>query len=163
MENRKFDLVWLGNVLEHVLDPLQLLIDCYNIASDKGLLLIEVPNDFSKLQLELKKQKLIDKDFWVLSPDHISYFNKEGLINICKKANWNTEKIIADFPIDFNLFNPNANYVMDKKAGKGAHLQRIRINNLMHQISIEKTNKYYEALADFGMGRQITAICKKII
>lgn len=157
----KFDLIWLDNVLEHVLDPLQLLVDCYNLTSENGLLIIEVPNDFSKLQLELKEQKFIDRDFWVVSPDHISYFNKEGLINICKKADWNVEKIIADFPIDFNLFNPNANYIVDKKTGKGAHLQRIKIGNLMHQISVAKANKFYEALADLGLGRQIIAVFKK--
>lgn len=157
----KFDLIWLDNVLEHVLDPLKLLNNCYNLASDGGVLLIEVPNDFSKLQMELKKQKKIKKNFWVVSPDHISYFNKEGIINICKKANWKNEKIVADFPIDFNLFNPNANYESDKKTGKGAHLQRIKVDNLMHKISAEKTNTFYEALGNLGLGRQIIAIFKK--
>lgn len=158
---KKFDLIWLDNVLEHVLDPLKLLTDCYSLTSGNGLLLIEVPNDFSKLQLELKKQRVIKRDFWVKVPDHISYFNKEGLINICRKAGWNNEKIVADFPIDFNLFNPDTNYILDKKKGNGVHLQRIKADNLMHQISVEKTNKYYEALADLGLGRQITAIFKK--
>jgi 2-polyprenyl-3-methyl-5-hydroxy-6-metoxy-1,4-benzoquinol methylase len=157
----RFDLIWLDNVLEHVLDPLKLLVDCHDLTSDTGLLIVEVPNDFSKLQAELKKLKMIKKDFWVTSPDHISYFNKEGLINICRKAGWNNKKTISDFPIDFNLFNPNSNYIENEKTGNGAHLQRVRIDNLMHRISAEKTNKYYEALADLGLGRQIIAIFKK--
>lgn len=94
-------------------------------------------------------------------PEHVSYFNKEGLVNICKKTNWNVQKIIGDYPIEFNLFNPNANYVMDKKTGAGAHLQRLRIDNLMHKISIEKTNRFYEALGDMGLGRSIIGIFKK--
>lgn len=157
----KFDLIWAGNILEHVLDPMQLLINCYDLASKNGILMIEVPNDFSTIQIELKKRKLINNDYWIILPDHISYFNKEGLVNICSKANWRIKKIITDFPIDFNLFNPNANYVVNKKNGKGAHLQRLQIDNLMHRISIKKTNKFYEAMADLGLGRSIIGIFKK--
>ena len=41
----KYDLVWLGNVLEHVLDPIGLLRSLKQIVNDKGLLVVTVPND----------------------------------------------------------------------------------------------------------------------
>lgn len=75
----KFDLVWIDNVLEHVVDPLQLLSDCYALAPKGGILLIEVPNDFSKLQMELKKQKLITEEYWLAPPNMFLILTKKDL------------------------------------------------------------------------------------
>lgn len=159
----KFDLLWLDNVLEHVLDPFQLLKFCSALTSPNGILVVEVPNDFSPIQIELKKKELIKNDFWVIVPDHISYFNKTGLINIAKRAGWEERVCIADFPIDFNLFNADANYVINRSRGKNAHLQRVQIENLLHEISPTKTNLLYKLFADLGLGRQIIAIFQKNI
>lgn len=160
--NKQFSVVWLDNVLEHVLNPLDLLQMCRNLVVQGGILVIEVPNDFSAVQLKLRELALINNDFWVVLPDHISYFNKQGLINLCKTASWDCCKIIGDFPIDFNLFNPESNYNIDFTKGKGAHLQRVRVENLLHNISPEKTNALYEILSDMGLGRQIIGIFKKV-
>lgn len=157
-QNKKYDVIWIDNVLEHVIDPLQLLIDCHKLSSKEGVLVIEVPNDFSVIQQELRNKDIVKNDFWVAIPDHLSYFNKEGLCNICKESGWYSHRIVADFPIDFNLFNPNADYINQKQKGKGAYLQRIALENIMHQISVEKTNLLYESLANLGMGRQIISV-----
>ena len=158
--NRKetYDVIWLDNVLEHVNDPYKLLSNCRKLSNKNTFLIIEVPNDFSALQLDLRDKNLLLEDNWVVIPDHISYFNKEGLINICRETNWNHFRTISDFPIDFNLYNLNSNYYLDKTKGKEAHQQRIYIENLLHQISIEKSNNFYQALADLGLGRQIIGV-----
>lgn len=160
-ESRKFDVIWIDNVLEHLLDPLELLVNCTMLSTEHGLMIIEVPNDFSVVQNALKEYHLIDRDYWIAYPDHISYFNKDGLINICTEAGWQHLVTIGDFPIEFNLFNPEANYIKEKAKGKGAHFQRIRLENLFHEISIEKTNVLYTVLADMGLGRQIIGIYRK--
>jgi hypothetical protein len=120
------------------------------------VLVIEVPNDFSVLQNKLLKEGKIDRPFWVVNPDHISYFNYEGLKNLANACGWENKYSIADFPIDFNLANHNANYVMQKESGKGAHEQRLFIDTLMHEISPDLTNQYYQVLAQLGLGRQIS-------
>lgn len=153
--NKKFDVIWLDNVLEHVLSPFELLKECNFLTKKNGMLIVEVPNDFSTVQKYLLDKKYIDKEFWVVIPDHISYFNKEGLTNICKEAGWDKYKIISDYPVDLNLFNDNTNYVKDKSKGKSVHMERIEIENLLHSISIDKTNRLYEIMADIGIGRQI--------
>ncbi len=155
-KRKRFDLIWMDNVLEHVTDPLSLLKDSLALISGNGILVIEVPNDFSILQKQLKAMALIKNDFWVAPPDHISYFNKQGLINLCQGAAFKHLKTVADFPIDFNLFHPDANYNLDSSKGRGAHLQRIRLENLFHELSPEKANILYETMADMGIGRQIT-------
>lgn len=157
-DKKKYNLIWLDNVLEHVLDPLALLKNVFNLATKGGVLVIEVPNDFSSLQNYLYSNGIINKQYWIAVPDHISYFNKDGLINICKASKWKYYRIISDFPIDFNLANKSANYYRNNKIGKYAHMQRILLDNLFHSISISKTNKLYSCLADMGLGRQIIGV-----
>ena len=67
---------------------------------------------------------------------------------------------MSDFPIDFNLVNPDTNYNKDKTKGKNTHRSRVELDNLMHSISIEKTIQYFKALADLGLGRQIISFLK---
>lgn len=155
---RKFDLIWLDNVLEHLLEPEKLLSVCFDIAKDNSAVIIEVPNDFSRIQNLALQKGFIDNEFWVVSPDHISYFNAEGLESLCKSAGWNKLKIISDYPIEVNLLNGDCNYIKDSKKGKNTHFQRVEYENLLHEISVEKTNKLYEALAELGMGRSLTGV-----
>lgn len=156
----KFDVVWLDNLLEHVIDPLFLLKECKKLLKPDGVLVIEVPNDFSVLQNHLMKNNYINSEFWVVIPDHLSYFNKEGLAAISADAGFTTEFTIGDYPIDFCLMNPDSNYNKDKTKGKNAHRTRVEMENLIHSISVEKAVNYFKALADLGLGRQIVSFLK---
>lgn len=151
----KFDVILLDNVLEHVIDPISMLQDLKSISNENTILIIEVPNDFSVLQQYLRDKGKIDNDFWVVSPDHLSYFNKESLANLCNFSGWEQLKVIGDYPIDINLFNINTNYVKNKSVGKSCYHAKIEVDNLLHTISIEKKINLYETLADMGLGRQI--------
>jgi hypothetical protein len=68
---------------------------------------------------------------------------------------------MSDNPIDFNLLNPDSNYVEDSSKGKNCHKSRVTIDNLMHAVSVESAVNYYKSLADLGMGRQIISFFKK--
>lgn len=160
--NKKYTVIWLDNVLEHVLDPLFLLKECKKLLAPDGVLIIEVPNDFSVLQQHLLDNKNIPSEFWIVIPDHISYFNHEGLTSIGVDAGFNNAFTMGDHPIDFNLINPDSNYALDKGKGKNAHRSRIELDNLMHSISVEKTVNYYKSLADMGLGRQIISFFKHL-
>jgi hypothetical protein len=103
----------------------------------------------------------VDSEYWIALPDHLSYFNKEGLSNIAADANWRLLDLIADYPIDFALLNENTNYIRDKGKGKSIHFQRVMIENLFYSTSIELTVNYYRSLASLGFGRQIIAFFGK--
>ncbi|MFK7796376.1 MAG: class I SAM-dependent methyltransferase [Aureispira sp.] len=156
-----YDLIWLDNVLEHVLDPLFLLQQLQSIVSAQGVLIIEVPNDFSVVQQHLYNKGTLKEQNWIAIPDHISYFNREGLRNICTTAGWENMEIIGDFPIDWFLFNEHSNYYQNKSTGKAAHQARVELENILHQTSPQKTLQLYKALADLGMGRQLIGFFKK--
>ncbi len=151
-----FDCVWLDNVLEHVIEPLDLLKTCRNLLHPKGVLVIEVPNDFSIVQEKLLAADKIDEPYWIAVPDHISYFSAPSLAALAAAAGFRAEKLLGDFPIEWFLFNEHSNYARDKSRGKACHLARIDIENLLNDISVEKANLLYEAFAGLGMGREIT-------
>lgn len=155
LEGASFELILLDNILEHVLEPLAVLQKIRRLLADKGVLIIEVPNDFSNLQLQLMRDGFIDRPFWVVKPDHISYFNAEGLTALCDEAGYRRFKLICDYPIDLALFNDNTNYVMHPAAGKPVHKARMQVENLIHDVSIEKAVKLYESFAELGLGRNL--------
>ena len=160
-EPRVFDVIWLDNVLEHVLDPLYLLEQLQGVVSNGGVLIIEVPNDFSVVQQHLYNKGMLKEQNWVVVPDHLSYFNREGLVNICAAAGWKNEGIMSDFPIDWFLFNEHSNYYQNRHMGKAAHHARVELENILHQTSPQKTIQLYKALADLGMGRQLIGFFRK--
>jgi 2-polyprenyl-3-methyl-5-hydroxy-6-metoxy-1,4-benzoquinol methylase len=155
-QNSRFDVILLDNVLEHVLDPAHLLRSIKPLMADDAVLVIEVPNDFSALQQHLLEKKKIDRPFWVVAPDHISYFNRKGLSHLARDCGYDERSVSADFPIDLFLFNEHTNYVTNGQVGKSCHAARVEVENLLHALSPEATIKMYQAMAELGIGRQLT-------
>ncbi len=160
-DGKQYDVVILDNVLEHVIDPSRMIAQLQHILAPQGILIIEVPNDFSRLQALLLDEGQIDRQFWVTAPDHISYFNKEGLTNLAAAKGWDLARFSTDYPIDLNLLNPDSNYVMDKTKGRNVHLARVAFENLLDELPTKDVNTFYEALAQLGLGRNLTAFFKK--
>ncbi len=151
-----YGVVWLQNVLEHVLNPVELLEKLKPLVSDHGLAVITVPNDFSITQKRAIEGGLIDKQFWIVSPDHISYFDKDSLSAICKHTGWNRLDLIGDFPIDWFLFNDHSNYIKFPDRGKSVHRAKIELETLIGQISPDKALNLFRSMAEAGFGRNLT-------
>ena len=157
-DSRQFETLWLDNVLEHVPDPAELLRRCRALTRPGGTLVVEVPNDFSALQNHLLEADHIDRPFWVILPDHLSYFNQSGLRNLAQATGWSIRKTIADQPIDLNLLNPNTNYVMNRANGPAAHRARMEQDTLLLRTApLAAVAAYYEGMAGVGLGRNIVA------
>ncbi|MBL4766390.1 MAG: class I SAM-dependent methyltransferase [Rhodobacteraceae bacterium] len=151
-----YDVVWLQNVLEHVIDPVGLMKTLHGLMKPEGVLIVTVPNDFSNLQFAAMDQGHIDRSFWVALPDHLSYFSLESLKNIGTATGWRSLEVLGDFPIDWFLFHPASNYVQDPSAGKPAHHARVAIENLIGERPMADIVSFYSALAKIGMGRDLT-------
>jgi len=153
-----YDLVWLQNVLEHVIDPIDLLKSLRKLVSQGGSAVVTVPNDFSITQRGALAYDHIDTAFWVAPPDHLTYFDHESLRSTANETGWECQEILGDFPVDWFLFHPGSNYVRNKSMGKAAHMARVQIENLIHRQPIEDVLKFWIAAAKLGIGRDITAI-----
>ncbi len=156
-----FDLILTDNVIEHVGDPLNVIQLLHSLTEPGGLLLIEVPNDFSDIQKHLFNTGKVSRPYWVSPPDHLSYFDKDGLNALCEKVGWKTLMNMTDFPIEMFLFNQQSNYVENNKVGKPCHLARIELENIFHSKGVEEANRFYEAAANLGLGRVITGIYQR--
>lgn len=152
----KYDVVWLENVLEHVLDPGSLMNSIHKIIDENGILVITVPNDFSFIQDHLIKNNLIDEEYWIASPDHISYFNTSNIEGFLNLNGWSIKELTGDFPVEWYLMNESSNYNKNKDVGKNAHLSRINIENLIARQDPILVRNVWTSLAKIGATRNIT-------
>jgi 2-polyprenyl-3-methyl-5-hydroxy-6-metoxy-1,4-benzoquinol methylase len=158
----RYHLIWLDNVLEHVREPRQLVQQCYDLLAPGGVLVVEVPNDFSPVQRDLVDKGQIPDQRWVVLPDHLSYFNREGLSNLLTTVGLQVAHIQSDFPIDWFLYHPASNYYQHPEAGRDAHRARMQLEMLLNnQQNPEALDRLYTALCELGMGRQLVAFARK--
>ncbi len=156
---RKYDIILLANVMEHVKDPEGLLLRVKQLMFPHTLLIIVTPNDFSRLHEFLQEQKKISRQFWLCYPDHLSYFNKESMTRFVEAFGLAVRSVVADNPIDLNLLNDNSNYIEDPSRGKNTHLFRVMSDNFIAGISTDKLLQIYELLGSMGIGRDLSYYC----
>lgn len=153
-----FDLIWLDNVLEHSPDPGGLLELLSELSSARSRLVVEVPNDYSKLQLHLLAQHKISRPFWEAVPEHLSYFQPDSLAEFCLNHGWRSRRIMSDFPIDLYLLNDHSNYVEHPETGKGAHRARLTFEDAFRDTPIKSMISFLESAAAIGLGRNLIAV-----
>jgi len=110
------------------------------------------------LQEHLFANGTLPRRFWIAIPDHISYFTADSLRRLGEATGWECRRILAEFPIDWFLANPFANYVTDPLKGPGAHAARIAVDSVLSQQPMGRVLQFLDSLAAVGMGRQITAV-----
>ena len=152
-----YDLVWLGNVLEHVTNPVDLMHALHATLKPAGLLVATVPNDGSTYHEMLLQSGAIPERFWIAIPDHLSYFTRASFETTAKATNWAVRDMQGDFPIDLFLSHSASNYVADRAQGPAAHSARLQLENMIGAAGIDKANAFYSALAGVGLGRNLTA------
>jgi 2-polyprenyl-3-methyl-5-hydroxy-6-metoxy-1,4-benzoquinol methylase len=160
-KSEKFDIINMDNVLEHVINPKFLLEQIYILLNDDGIVIIKVPNDFSLLQQHFIEKHIVIKPHWVAPLDHISYFNRAGLIKICDTVGFENIDILGNYMTEFFILNPNTNYLENESVGKSCHLARVAQENIFHEISPELTIELYRTLGKMGLGREIIGVFKK--
>ncbi len=159
--HKHYNIIHLGNVIEHVLDPENLLLKIKEVLSSDGILIIVAPNDFSQLQNHLLLNNYVDEKYFLAYPDHISYFNKESMSMFLTELGYNIIEIISDFPIEFNLLTESTNYVKNKNIGKSVHRQRIKFENMLFEQDPQILIDIYRALGKNGLGRNLIYYCTK--
>lgn len=86
---RRFDVVCLWDVLEHVPDPLRLLQELRRILKDDGLLVIQSPN------LDSAMRRTCGQHWsWWLLPDHLFHFTPTALSKLLENAEY---KVVHNF------------------------------------------------------------------
>lgn len=86
--NKKFDVITLFHVLEHISSPIKLCSDLQTYLKPEGSLIIEVPNANDHM---LRLSKNYRKFFWQIA--HVSYFTSQTIKKILKKAGFSNIKV----------------------------------------------------------------------
>lgn len=157
---RLFDACVIQNVLEHVIDPQAMLARLRGLLSPNGIVSINVPNDYSRLQELATARGHIEREFWFAPPEHLHYFNTENGPRFVESCGFKVVDMYADFPIDFFLFHPGSNYIADSANGKAAHRARLDLDLMLGEAGMPAYHAYYQALARCGAGRNFTMVAR---
>ena len=120
---KKFNVVTLFNVLEHLPDPQKSIEQIKKILLPNGILIIDVPNEFNDFQTSGRDVHRLN-DWWVAPPNHLNYFSNTSLKKLLNHLNFDVKICEASFPLElFLLFGEN--YVKDGKLGSLCHKKRV--------------------------------------
>jgi 2-polyprenyl-3-methyl-5-hydroxy-6-metoxy-1,4-benzoquinol methylase len=100
--DKKFDVIWISHVIEHLLRPDKLLAKLKKYLEDDGVIFIEVPNCEND-------QVLKDS---ILTQPHTFHFSKNALLNLSKNAGYKVERY--DFFRPPTLVEGGLNKIMKK-------------------------------------------------
>jgi len=159
--SRKFHVVTMFNVLEHLADPVSVLKMIHNeLLISGGLLIVDVPNEFNAFQLTGRDIHQLH-DWWVCPPCHLNYFSTDTLCNLLKGVGYTVKLTESSFPIEiFLLFGEN--YVGNSALGRQCHEKRMNFEmNLCRFGRQDVLKKLYRSLASLNLGRQVTVYAFK--
>lgn len=90
--NKKVDIITMFHVIEHLINPIDILKECYDKLNIGGRLVIETPNANDVLLSLYDVKAFADFTFW--SP-HIQLYNYKNLIDLASKVGFVMEKDIS--------------------------------------------------------------------
>lgn len=151
---KKFDLVVMYHVLEHVIDPKAVLQLCKRVMGEQSAIYVSTPNDFSFLQ-EVAVKANGSGTWWFHPPRHINYFSHESLVSLMTAQGLNAFVQSSDFPMEIFLLM-GLDYVNRPELGPIAHGYRVAFERALRtQGHTEELRSVYQAAANSGIGREI--------
>lgn len=156
-----YDVVNIDRCLDMVYDVDVCLDNIKRVMDKQSLLVVKVANNYSNLQRMLLKKGEMKEEYWLDAPDKTGYFNREGLIARLDANGLECLDFYGDTFVDFWLVNPFTNYYEKPETGKASHKSMVCLENLFHDISVERTVEIFRMLGDMGFGREIVGVFKK--
>lgn len=157
---KKYEVVTMIEVLEHLREPEKILQDIKTkLISEKGILVVEVPNDFNEFQL-IANEKYKLNNWWVCPPEHINYFSVDSLRKTLTNCGYEILYEQASFPLEIFMLMGEI-YIGNDEYGAKCHENRVNFERTLKEAGREDLlNKYYESLAALNLGRSITVFAK---
>lgn len=160
-EGRRFDVVLLINVLEHLSDPVEVIQGIHNtVLAEGGVLVVEVPNEFNAFQVAAQELHGL-APWWVAPPAHLNYFSVSSLTALLRGSGFEVPHAEASFPMELFLLM-GENYVSDRQLGRYCHERRMAFEmNMRKQGRGEALRAFYQAMAQVDLGRQVITYALK--
>lgn len=156
----RFDAVHLNNVLEHVPNPIEVLSLARGLLHPGGALCVNVPNDFTPLQIAACASLKIPQ-WWVAPPHHLNYFDFESLSGLLTRLGFDVRERSTSFPMEQFLLMGH-DYTANPQLGRACHNQRKRFDMALENAGFKEARRaFYRGLAEAGMGREVVLIASK--
>jgi SAM-dependent methyltransferase len=156
----RFDAVNLTNVLEHVPDPIRILMLARDLLDAGGVLCVGVPNDFSPFQVAAQAAADLE-DWWVAPPHHLNYFDFKSLSALLARLGFEVRERTTSFPMEAFLMM-GEHYVGDPALGRSCHSKRKKFDFALEAAGLTQTRRdFYRALAELGIGREAVVLAVK--
>lgn len=156
--DRKWDVINAAYILEHIPDPAGFLKLLKRHLKKDGIAMIEVPNEFSPFQKAyLKREKA--KPYWVVLPDHLNYFDKDGLERLVKRAGYRIVHAEGSFPMEMFLLMGD-DYKKIPQLGKNCFRKVVLMEEALRVYDPGLLSSMYEALYQKGIGRSTVLYLK---
>ncbi len=109
-ENGCFDAIILGDVLEHLINPIELINKILPLLKHDGSIFITVPNvrHWSVIKGVVLKDEWEYQEWGILDYTHLRFFTKKSLISLCNKSKANVSTISRV------IQNPSKSYFFSK-------------------------------------------------
>jgi SAM-dependent methyltransferase len=160
-EHEKWDVINVAYILEHIPDPLDLMIKLRGNLESDGVVIVEVPNDFSPLQLAYIAEHKIEP-YWIALPDHLNYFDKKGIENLVGRAGFKIIHAETSFPMEMFLLMGD-NYLKDRSIGKASFQKVVSMESIIRNYNPRLVSELYTSLHMCGIGRSIILYLKSSI
>ena len=101
LEAGSFDAIMLGDVIEHLADPLAALQHIATLLAPRGVLYMALPDSGSRLA------RLMGKRWWSVIPTHVQYFSRASMRILLGRAGYDTVDIHTapkTFSVDYYLW-----------------------------------------------------------
>jgi SAM-dependent methyltransferase len=155
---RQFEWAYLGEVLEHIPDPVKFLDLVREQLTSDGVVTIVVPNDFNPLQLAYSAISGCDP-WWVSPLHHLNYFNKVGLTNCLDSAGFEVIHSETTFPLELFLLMGDE-YVGNDLVGRSIQSKRKRFEMNLFESHVDTYSAFVGSLASAGIGRELVVYAR---
>jgi len=159
-----FDVIHAHEVLEHVVFPIDMVIQAHKQLEQQGIFVVTVPNDFNVLQ-EAKvfsnaSSRTIQKQTW-LAREHISYFTMETLGALLTNNGFELLEVRTRFPMEMFLFM-GIDYTNNSRTGRRVHGYRKRWELNLEKAGLSSLRKEFDQFwTDRELGRDIIIYARK--
>jgi 2-polyprenyl-3-methyl-5-hydroxy-6-metoxy-1,4-benzoquinol methylase len=160
-ENVFFDLVYCKNVIEHVIDPINIMHRIDSYLSPKGIAIIEVPNDFSRLHEAIYGDIAKEQLSMFVPPVHLHYFTTRTLPDLAKSLEFSVLDAFSDYPVDHLLLEEAFNYYKNKTLGSSAHSLRRKFFRYAASLETSARLSLFRSFFSAELGRDICIVIKR--
>ena len=145
------DVVHTKLVFEHLRDPAHFVRWARGVLAPGGVLSVQAPNDFNRLQVQARERLGIEP-WWVAPPVHLNYFSFASVERLLSAHGFQPRLRDASFPVEWFLLM-GENYVGDDVVGTAIHAKRIALETELEAAGLRRP--LHRHLASQGVGREL--------